>query len=158
MGLDTSHDCWHGSYGSFMRWRIEIAKCIGIPLQLMDGYFKWTEISFDDLEKLKPMFNWDGSYPSWAVDLHLAVVGAPLPLKWEFFAPSPLHILLNHSDCEGSIRWQDCDAIADALEAIIPLLPKDKAGGHIGDWKDKTQRFVDGLRLAWKNKEDVEFH
>jgi len=22
MGLDTSHGCWHGSYGAFMRWRM----------------------------------------------------------------------------------------------------------------------------------------
>lgn len=21
MGLDTSHDCWHGAYSAFTRWR-----------------------------------------------------------------------------------------------------------------------------------------
>lgn len=25
MGLDTTHDCWHGSYGSFKGWRSVIA-------------------------------------------------------------------------------------------------------------------------------------
>lgn len=24
MGLDTSHDCWHGPYSSFMEWREEL--------------------------------------------------------------------------------------------------------------------------------------
>ena len=25
MGLDTTHDCWHGPYSMFMRWRTAIA-------------------------------------------------------------------------------------------------------------------------------------
>ncbi len=29
MGLDTSHDCWHGSYGAFNRWRTKIAEVAG---------------------------------------------------------------------------------------------------------------------------------
>lgn len=29
MGLDTTHDCWHGPYGSFMRWRRELAEVAG---------------------------------------------------------------------------------------------------------------------------------
>jgi len=31
MGLDTSHDAWHGAYSAFMRWRTEIARCIDVP-------------------------------------------------------------------------------------------------------------------------------
>jgi hypothetical protein len=29
MGLDTTHDCWHGSYSSFGTFRKELAKSIG---------------------------------------------------------------------------------------------------------------------------------
>src|SRR5574340_940621 len=29
MGLDTTHDCWHGSYGAFMRWRKKLAEVAG---------------------------------------------------------------------------------------------------------------------------------
>ena len=29
MGLDTSHDCWHGPYGSFLRWRCAVATAAG---------------------------------------------------------------------------------------------------------------------------------
>jgi pimeloyl-ACP methyl ester carboxylesterase len=30
MGLDTSHDCWHGSYGSFNRWRAVLCQVAGL--------------------------------------------------------------------------------------------------------------------------------
>jgi hypothetical protein len=29
MGLDTSHDCWHGAYSAFMRWRSELCRAAG---------------------------------------------------------------------------------------------------------------------------------
>ena len=29
MGLDTTHDCWHGAYSAFMRWRQKIAEVAG---------------------------------------------------------------------------------------------------------------------------------
>ncbi len=29
MGLDTSHDCWHGAYSAFMRWRMKLAEVAG---------------------------------------------------------------------------------------------------------------------------------
>ena len=39
MGLDTSHDCWHGAYSSFMAWRQAIAKAAGYPgLLTMQGF------------------------------------------------------------------------------------------------------------------------
>jgi hypothetical protein len=38
MGLDTSHDCWHGPYGSFNRFRTTLAKQIGIDLNDYNGY------------------------------------------------------------------------------------------------------------------------
>lgn len=158
MGLSVSHDCWCGAYTAFMRWRSEVAKCIGIPLRLMEGFYSWTEISWEDVTRLTPPTNQDGSFPEWAWDLHRAVVGAVLPLKWESFKPSPLHILLNHSDCEGSIPWESCRDISDALEKVVPLLPKGSGGGHIGDWTTTTQKFVDGLRLAHKKRQDVKFY
>ena len=41
MGLDTTHDCWHGAYSAFMRWRQEIARIAGLPpLDLMEGFYE----------------------------------------------------------------------------------------------------------------------
>lgn len=38
MGLDTSHDCWHGPYSAFHRWRAGIARLAGIDLEQMEGF------------------------------------------------------------------------------------------------------------------------
>ncbi len=43
MGLDTTHDCWHGPYSSFNRWRTQLAAEIGLPLPLMEGFCPWFE-------------------------------------------------------------------------------------------------------------------
>jgi hypothetical protein len=29
MGLDTTHDCWHGAYSSFMKWRKALCRAAG---------------------------------------------------------------------------------------------------------------------------------
>ena len=39
MGLDTSHDCWHGGYCSFMAWRTKVAEVAGYgDIRLMQGF------------------------------------------------------------------------------------------------------------------------
>lgn len=122
------------------------------PLSLMEGFFSvespvtgnpiWKQYEYDKER------GYIGEETIWTM----------LPIKWDALKPRALYILLNHSDCDGEIDWKDCDALADDLEALIPLLPRRDAGGHIGDWRDKTQTFVDGLRLAASKHENVEFH
>ena len=38
MGLDTTHNCWHGPYSSFNNFRYQLAKQIGINLDEYEGY------------------------------------------------------------------------------------------------------------------------
>ena len=38
MGLDTTHDCWHGSYSSFGKFREAVARRCGIDLDRMEGF------------------------------------------------------------------------------------------------------------------------
>ncbi len=38
MGLDTTHNAWHGPYSSFMAFRRKIAEKIGINLDEMEGF------------------------------------------------------------------------------------------------------------------------
>ena len=39
MGLDISHDAWHGPYSAFHRWRRKIAEVSGLPpLDSMQGF------------------------------------------------------------------------------------------------------------------------
>lgn len=149
MGLDTSHNCWHGAYSAFMRWRQEICRAAGLPpLDLMEGFFGKDDPIHD------PMWR---SAIDGAETERVLRLKEQLPIKWECLKPSPLHILLHHSDFDGEIDWKDCGPIADCLEALLPNLPKGIAAGHIGDFRDKTQTFIDGLRCAFAAKENVEF-
>lgn len=154
MGLDTSHNCWHGAYGAFMRWRKEVARAAGLPpLELMEGFYQ----SLKGPRVYSPVPTLYHGVATESED-YFTDLDSFLPIKWECLKPSALHLLLNHSDCDGELRWQDCRAIADELEALIPKMPQADDRGHIGNWKDKTQQFVDGLRSASKAKENVDFH
>jgi len=159
MGLDTTHGCWHGSYGAFMRWRCEIAKAAGLPpLEFMEGFYRFTDITLEDASDAVKSLGFSPEH-EWARSLLSAFYcGGNLPIAWDCLKPSPLHLLLSHSDCEGSIPHNKCNGIADALTELIPNLPDTDGPGHIGNWKVKTQNFIDGLREAANAGEDVEFH
>lgn len=135
MGLDTSHDCWHGAYSAFHRWRMEVARIARIPLPLMEGF-----------------------YGGWATPEVTGELARFLPIPWDAYKSDPLCVILNHSDCEGEIPWEQCSALADRLAEIIPELPQEPDYGHIRDWREKTQLFIDGLRAAAAAHENVEFH
>ena len=106
MGLDTSHNAWHGAYSAFARWRNEIANLIGVPLELMEGFFSpahsnamaLAEFAGENSKALREL------------------VGRNCPIKWEILKPDPLLTLLSHSDCDGEISPEDCAKIADRLE------------------------------------------
>jgi hypothetical protein len=108
---------------------------------------------------------WSGPYSSFnswrknvakAVGINLKeMVGFGGVIPWDETQSDPLHILLNHSDCDGSISWEQCDAIADRLEQVVPLLPADEGLPH-GD-REIAKRFIAGLRDAAERKENVEF-
>jgi hypothetical protein len=155
MGLDCSHNAWHGGYMSFMLWRKKIAEAAGLPpLELMEGFY--GPLAGGNLPTLyhgpETRGGAQGQSP------YLADLDARLPIKWGCLKPSALHELLYHSDCDGEIAADRCGPIADALEALIPLLPDEVGGGHIGNWRAKTQQFVDGLRAAASAGEPLDFH
>lgn len=62
MGLDTTHNAWHGSYSSFHTWRTEIASAIGVNLNSMEGFecpgfdpmpsARWADLKHDPLHVL----------------------------------------------------------------------------------------------------------
>lgn len=171
MGLDVSHGCFSGAYSAFNRYREELARIVGIPLPLMEGFYEdhlWRK-QIDTIRTYA-----DAHYP----ELHPSVRGAMpdgvplyyfsldvsrwLPLKWEAFRFDPLFFLLDHSDCDGWLPVECLLPLAQRLEELLPLLPGDEtARGHIqsaGGWRAVTQRWIDGLRLAAERDERVEFH
>lgn len=144
MGLDTSHNCWHGSYGRFMEWRRQLAKACDLPpLDLMDGFY----VPLDEGINLPSLYpgNVNGGASS-----TLKRLDTYLPISWECLDPNPIYELLHHSDCDGEIPHESCGPIADSLEAIINKMPD--------EWQDKTQKFIDGLKLAASLNENVEFY
>lgn len=114
MGLDTSHNAWHGPYSSFNKFRRQVCKAAGLG----------------ELEDYK---GFGGSK------------------DWLIAKEQPLNALLNHSDCEDDIPWQDCDALADALYGVAPKIEDEY-------YRSKAKQFAYGCRLAAKNQENVEFH
>jgi hypothetical protein len=152
MGLACSHGAWHGAYSAFNRWRRQLAKVAGLPpLDLMEGFY--SPIKGKQGYGV-PTLYCGANEPT----DNLRELDSLLPIKWESLKEDKLHILLYHSDCDGDIAWEDCSEIADSLERVIPLLPEEMAGGHIGYWREKTQTFVDGLRMAAAAKENLDFH
>lgn len=137
MGLDTSHNCWHGAYGSFSRWRAELARVAGYPVVAHPGLGESAyELPWDMFEPENYQGEWD-SPPG----------------------DDPLLYLLVHSDCDGVIHPEQGVHIAARLEQLLPLLDDAKSVGHLApSIKDKTQQFIDGLRAAAAAGEDVDFH
>lgn len=158
MGLDCSHDAWHGAYSAFMRWRTKIAEVAGLPpLALMEGFYS----SLNDGSMSPTLYHGVNTNDPAYGDSSQSYMGSLddlLPIRWDCLKPAALYELLNHSDCDGSIAADKCGLIADELEKIIPLLPDDNAGGHIGSWRDKTIQFVAGLHAAFESGESLDFH
>lgn len=153
MGLDTSHDAWHGSYSSFMRWRKRIADVADLPpLELMEGFYQPLDENRKIYNADVPTF-WTSSKPDWK----FLDIDKRLPISWNCLKPSPLHELLYHSDCDGEIPWEICNDIAGCLEVLIPLLPQEGTEEEPWDWKDKTKQFVEGLKLAAISQENLIF-
>lgn len=158
MGLDTTHDCWHGPYSSFGRWREEVARAVGVPLPLMEGFYRGDapaeQMAWAAPREGGPL----GGYNGVALHMWIERVQPELPIKWESLRPDPIHILLDHSDCDGEIAAKDCLPLAERLEEIAPRLP-DEPTWHRGEGaRAKALQFAAGLRKAAAAGEAVEFH
>lgn len=140
MGLDISHGCWHGAYGAFSRWRDKLAEVAGYQIAKVDfGTGDWFEN--------RPTILID-----WGHIQEKNFMG-----EWDEIPADPLILLIAHSDCDGIIHPEHVGPLADRLTELLPLLPDEEAPGHIGHWHTKTQKFIDGLRVAAAAGEDVEF-
>jgi hypothetical protein len=182
MGLDVSHDAWHGPYSQFNRWRVWVAKQVGIPLRLMEGYYNWQwdegdEKRLTDTKNFYTLHTLSGENTLW-YDTLKAVQELGGPIKWDVLGDHPLRILLSHSDCDGRIHWMHCKRIALELGKILKRVEDDmievtyREGPNAGQrmfasWQDgrgiydgnvsATKRFICGCLEAFKSKEDLLF-
>lgn len=133
MGLDTTHDCWHGPYSQFMRWRqwLNLFVMIKRAEQGDEAARKISHMgaTVEALEKA-----WmDGHYEDQSV---------------------PINVLMGHSDCDGEIAAEVCGPLADALEELLDQMPE---RGIYDEKRPATERFIRGLRRAAAAGENVEF-
>ena len=134
MGLDTTHNAWHGSYSGFSRWRTAVAHATNWPQPLADYY----TVPEDRIPVMPARDGYDNGV--WLGD-------------WPEGLPEDvLDVLLIHSDCEGSIPWRFTQPLADRLTELLPKLDND------GLWRDITIQFITGLVTAHYRHEDIEFH
>lgn len=131
MGLDTSHNCWHGGYGSFNAWRNKLAELAGYPLVKDEGHMVPSNIAWN------------------------SITSEHLNGEWESIPSDPLLILICHYDCEGKIDKAHTKILAERLVELLPLM-KDFEENQF--FEGKTLQFINGLLEAHANKEDVEFH
>lgn len=136
MGLRIGKATW--SYGGFMNFRERLAMQIGIPLRLMEGFWKWPDTLANAVlsQGAEPMPNLLKS----------------LPIKWAILRPDPIYALLNHSDCEGHLTPKECRAIAPRLYELVKDWPST-------DY-DKSQAIAlcAEMRRATRQKRQLKFH
>lgn len=130
MGLDTTHEAWHGPYSRFNRWRNELARVAGYTIVPAGGGLDHPDIAWDEITLANIQGDWTkGVEPADA-----------------------LVYLIAHSDCDGEIRPEQAAKLAPRLEELLLLLPEGDE-----DWRPHTRRFIDGLLSAVAEGVAVEF-
>lgn len=151
MGLDTSHDAFHGAYSAFNRFRQMICFVIGgsfPPHYKYNADFTFITNGPNGLPIRKTDLDENHIYfdDAFSQETH--------PGLFEF---------LTHSDCDGEISPEMCIKVADDLESLMPKIETiDNGGaGHIaarGGYGGVTRKFIDGCRAAADAGEPLEFH
>ena len=167
MGLDTSHDCWHGPYSAFMRWRTSLAHSMGIPYRLMQG----LGVCHCDMKKVteegcKAIIG--SQWSDDAVWLKHLVEASSVVRQCPWSIDPAIAELLSHSDCDGRIRWWNAGKIAIALGRFLrspqgqslrghnARNPSEKRADYDGTY-EATKRFALGCAKAYRLREDVYF-
>lgn len=139
MGLDTTHNAFHGSYIAFNCFRKAVAAAAG-------GSYPPHDPSLRDANG-KPlrddMWYFDNDITSREKNPGLA-------------------IFLSHSDCDGFLTPSECQIIADEIEALLPII--DEQDIYTSDpkisrgWTSNTARkWINGCRLAARKQENLYF-
>jgi hypothetical protein len=136
MGLDTTHDAWHGAYGAFTRFRNALARAAGYEV---DEQSRSVMIDWAHTEDKNYYGEWD-------------------TIPCNTIGPDPLLLLIIHSDCEGHLEPEHCVLLADRLTELLPALEGQDGGGHLGNVRATTERFINGCRAAAVAGERLEFH
>lgn len=149
MGLDTTHNAFHGAYSAFNRLRQEVARARGGSFPPHYDYAPDGSIKERD-GRLMRKEGLDDQYIYWADDFDKE--GEP-----------GLYEFLIHSDCDGEIAPDMCLKVADELERLLPKIAAGSpmSGGHIaayGGFVKTVELFIAGCRAAAAEGVPLEFH
>lgn len=138
MGLDTSHDCFHGSYSAFNRLRKAVARACG------------------------------GSFPPHMSDYDAAFLASAKDVndRWWYYdddtVPINLHVgarlFLSHSDCDGTLTPDESREVAAFLRWVAPRV-EIEGEGHLSSLgtRGAVERFAAGCEAASEAGETVKF-
>lgn len=96
MGLDTTHNCYHGPYSRFSAWRNSLAEALD-----------WT-IGQD---RIGTHYQFPDNSPDITEDIMMG--------KWDENPTDVIFVLMLHQDCEGIIPHRFCEPLARRLEELI---------------------------------------
>ncbi len=133
MGLDCSHDAFHGAYSAFNRFRRFILKSTG------GSYPPHDNKDLDDI------FWYLGE--GYDTETHKGLA--------EFFSHSDCDGEISPEMCQVV-----ADELENILPNIEELANTEQATGHIlgnGGYVEVTKQFIEGCRLAYKNEEPLRF-
>lgn len=134
MGLDTSHDCWHGPYSQFMQWRSWLNFLIAHD-RMKFWEDKWGRVAAKGHTD-------EALREAWALGLYADEA-------------NPLDVLMSHSDCDGEISAAICAPLADALQDLADRRMPPR--GIYDEMRPATERFIAGLHRAAAAGEPVRF-
>lgn len=149
MGLDTTHDCWHGAYSGFGIFREMVGRAAGLPYRLSA-----TAEQYDDDIRHVLDIDWDqitGAQIAgdWKEPPCITRVGYDPPLR------DPVLYLLIHSDCDGKLRCKYLKQLKARLEELLPKFNELAGDGYC---EGRLEQFINGLGKAIKKGDDVSFH
>jgi len=148
MGLDTSHDCWHGSYGGFAEFREAVGKAAGFNYRtVVDDFGSRPLLDIDwDSVPIERLYGKWGKQPPTVESV--GIYDPPIT--------DPVLYLLVHSDCEGKLRRGYLPALRNRLEEIEPAY---RAQFHDDSFMaDRLRGFIEGLDRAIAANQHVDFH
>jgi hypothetical protein len=135
MGLDTTHDAFHGAYSAFQRFRRAVARAANV------SYPPHADANLDP-----NTWYWN----------HGTGNKEKYPGLTAFFTSD---------DCQGSFTPATCLQMADEIEALLPKIREqenvDENWGHIareGGMASVAEKYIAGCRLAASLGEDLEYH
>ena len=150
MGLDCSHDAFHGAYSAFNRLRQFVCAATGGSFPPHWVYGQGGEIMKDERGATRYHSEIPGDSFQCGEDFPRS--------EWE-----GLYEFLMHSDCDGEISPEMCIKVADDLERLLPKMEalRWQEFGHIaaqGGFVEVVRKFIAGCRDAASAGEPLDFH